>query len=580
MAQLVIGPLLRYVNADSATIWVETDVPCTVAVLGTATPTFTCAGHHYALVMLDDLPPASTLPYEVELDGERVWPPIDSGLPASVIRTPRSGARSVISFGSCRAARPHVPPYTLRLDDAPEGRGVDALRALGLGLLDRPPEEWPDLLLFGGDQVYADDQSPVAGERIRHHRTGAPGEPPEGVVADFEEYTWLYHEAWTPEIERWLLSTVPSAMIFDDHDMIDDWNISASWVRDIRSEPWWNDHVIGGLVSYWIHQHLGNLSPSAVRDEGLLAQCIAAGDATELLHRWALSSEEFTPVPGGYRFSFDRHIGPVHLVVIDARNGRVLEPGARQMVDDDEWAWVRDRAMEPTEHLVIAASLPIFVPGGLHGIQQWNEAMCDGRWGRLAASAGERLRRAVDLEGWPAFDRSFRAVEQLLIDIAAPRAAGVRPPSTVTVLGGDIHFSYAAPLELPEPSHSDVMQVVCSPLRNILRTRERRVMRFGSSRVGRRIGRWLAASAGRGPTALRWELAAEPVFDNAIATLVYDDDRCDVTIDSATLDDRGDEVLIERFRADGRRGRTDAAVQVAAIPWSAGATQPAGRSMT
>ena len=64
-----------------------------------------------------------------------------------------------------------------------------------------------------------------------------------------------------PDVERWFFSVVPSAMIFDDHDMIDDWNISASWVRDIRNEPWWRAHVVGGLVSYWIYQHLGNLQP-------------------------------------------------------------------------------------------------------------------------------------------------------------------------------------------------------------------------------------------------------------------------------------------------------------------------------
>ncbi|MGW1633884.1 hypothetical protein, partial [Streptomyces anthocyanicus] len=29
---------------------------------------------------------------------------------------------------------------------------------------------------------------------------------------------------------RWLLSTVPSCMIFDDHDVIDDWNTSAAWL--------------------------------------------------------------------------------------------------------------------------------------------------------------------------------------------------------------------------------------------------------------------------------------------------------------------------------------------------------------
>jgi hypothetical protein len=46
MADLVLGPMLRYVSDTEATIWVETDEPCEVAVLGavesTATTTPSC----------------------------------------------------------------------------------------------------------------------------------------------------------------------------------------------------------------------------------------------------------------------------------------------------------------------------------------------------------------------------------------------------------------------------------------------------------------------------------------------------------------------------------------------------------
>ncbi len=53
----------------------------------------------------------------------------------------------------------------------------------------------------------------------------------------FDEYTKLYEESWRdPEI-RWLFSTVPSVMMFDDHEIIDDWNSSASWRADMQREP-------------------------------------------------------------------------------------------------------------------------------------------------------------------------------------------------------------------------------------------------------------------------------------------------------------------------------------------------------
>ena len=225
------------------------------------------------------------------------------------------------------------------------------------------PDTWPDLLVLVGDQIYADDTSPGAEERIRTLRKANGDDLPPELVANFEEFTWLYREAWTPEVERWMFSVVPSTMVFDDHDMIDDWNISAAWVQDIRSEPWWQEHIIGGLVSYWIYQHLGNLSPDEIDAEGLLARVQQADDAGDVLRAWAFASDECTPLPGGYRFSCYRELGAVRLVVIEARNARTLDRGERAMVGDDEWAWVVELCRRPVRHLVIATSLPVFVPG-------------------------------------------------------------------------------------------------------------------------------------------------------------------------------------------------------------------------
>ena len=61
----------------TATVWVETDAPAEVAVLGHRAPTFEVEGHHYALVVIDDLEPGSVTRYEVRLDGAVVWPPPD-----------------------------------------------------------------------------------------------------------------------------------------------------------------------------------------------------------------------------------------------------------------------------------------------------------------------------------------------------------------------------------------------------------------------------------------------------------------------------------------------------------------------
>src|SRR3954453_18303798 len=228
MADLLLGPLLRYVDETSATIWVEPDPPGRVKILGRPPPTFCVNGHHHALVVIEGLEPGSIQPYEVALDGERRWPEEGSRFPPSLVRTIDPDARLKIVFGSCRVAVPPPPPFTLTKDQDDRGREIDALYALATRMRERTPADWPELLMAIGDQVYADEESPPPRDFIRSRRD--TGKPPHEEVLDYEEYTHLYRESWgEPEI-RWLLSTVGTMMIVDDHDVHDDWNSSDKWV--------------------------------------------------------------------------------------------------------------------------------------------------------------------------------------------------------------------------------------------------------------------------------------------------------------------------------------------------------------
>src|SRR3954453_2742599 len=78
---LRLGPLLRYVDTTSATVWVETAAAAHVVVAAgpvrAETRTFAAHGHHYALVEVDGLPPGTPTPYQVLVDDEQVWPPGD-----------------------------------------------------------------------------------------------------------------------------------------------------------------------------------------------------------------------------------------------------------------------------------------------------------------------------------------------------------------------------------------------------------------------------------------------------------------------------------------------------------------------
>lgn len=528
MPGLVLGPLLRYVDEEQALIWVETDGACEVEVLGRTANTFCVGGHHFAMVPIEDLEPGSSHPYEVRLDGERVWPEADSELPPSVIRTIDPSEEVRIAFGSCRVTMPHDHPHNLPKDDHPDGRGSDALRTYALRMLDQDENEWPQLLLMLGDQVYADEDAPETREFIRSRRDIE--RPPGEEVADFEEYTRLYRESWSEPVVRWLLSTVGVAMLFDDHDVHDDWNISIDWIREMEDKPWWDARITGALVSYWIYQHLGNLSPKVLREMDLLDRVQASEDAWGLLRDWSRKADTGS---SGRRWSYSRTLGGIGLVFMDSREGRVLGEKPRRMFDDDEWDWITERVRGDCNHLIVADTLPVFMPPALHHLEAWNEAVCDGAWGSLAAKAGEKVRRALDLEHWGAFQHSFRRIAGLLADVGAGRCG--EAPASVITLGGDIHHAYLAEVAFRRDAEvrSAVWQAVCSPYRNPLDSKERRIARLGSTEGARAMSKALARSAGVPDADVRWRLLQAPTFDNQIATLRFQGRTANLTLERA-----------------------------------------------
>jgi hypothetical protein len=515
MAQLVLGPVLRYVDESDATVWVETDAPCEVEILGRRARTFRVAGHHYALVQIRDLEPGSTTQYDVRLDGEQRWPLAGSPFPPSVIRTPSPDRPARLVFGSCRVSVPHEPPYSLRKDDDGRGREVDALHALALRMAEQPLTDWPDRLFMLGDQVYADEVSPATLEFIRARRDTS--KPPREQVADFEEYTRLYYESWNEPVMRWLLSTVASAMVFDDHDVVDDWNISESWIAEMRECDWWEDRITGAFMSYWVYQHIGNLAPDHLHEDEMYDQvCGADGDAAEVLRAFAHRADRENE---GTRWSYCRDYGGVRVMVIDSRAGRTLRDGRRAMVDDDEWNWICERLTGGHDHLVVGMTLPPLLGQGMHFLEAWNEAMCDGAWGATAAKLSEKLRRGLDLEHWAAFGESFERLMRRLGEVAAGEHGP--PPASIVLLAGDVHHAYLTEVGFRREvgARVPVWQVVCSPFRNPLDSRERRMIRFGMSRMAHVLGRAVARTAGVADPPVRWRIIEGPYFDNQVATL-------------------------------------------------------------
>ena len=530
---LLLGPMLRYVDETSASIWVETRADCRVTVEAAGRSwharSFAVHGHHYALVEVDGLEPGAVHPYLTLVDGRQVWPEEESPYPPPVIATRNPGRPVRMAFGSCRTSVSHDRRGNRR-------HGVDSLRAFALALAEGRVDP-PDLLLFLGDQVYADSTSKEMQDFIRSRRDIR--EEPGKELKDYEEYGHLYELAWSDGANRWLLSTLPSAMIFDDHDIRDDWNASLDWKRRMEATSWWHGRIVAGLASYWVYQHLGNLSPRARADDEIWRRIVGhdgAGelDLTDVLDEFA---ERCDADPDGYRWSYRRDFDDVRLIVVDSRVARDLTPSDRGLLDDQELAWFDQQMRGGFRHVIVATSLPFLLPLGLHHVEAWDEAISQGAWGKPAAWIGERLRQAVDLEHWAAFQNSFQEVARIATEVAD----GERGPSprTVLFLSGDVHYSYLA--EVERRGGGRILQAVCSPVRNPLP----RVLRWFavvmSYGVATPIGAAAAHSAKVPDPPFRWHTVQGPWFDNNLALLEDAADGVKLTWRSGVVE-RGDDL--------------------------------------
>jgi hypothetical protein len=522
---LVLGPLLRYVDQTSASIWVETRDAATVSVHADdrswSAATFAAHGHHYALVVVDGLEPGSKHPYRVEIDGSLVWPEQSSPYPPSVIATLEPGKPLRMAFGSCRTSVSHD-------EKGNRTHGVDALRAYALRMVEGEqggdPERWPDLVLFLGDQVYADETTEEMEKFIKSRRDIE--QPPWDELKDFEEYAHLYKLAWSDPANRWLLSTLPSLMIFDDHDIRDDWNTSLEWKQKMEATSWWHERIVSGLGSYWIYQHLGNLPPAELAKDGLWQRAARGDGEVDLTAELDSFAERVDRDPTTYRWSYTRDVDDVRLVVVDSRAARVLEPENRSMLDPEELGWLDEQMRGGFRHLLVGTSLPFLLSPGLHHLEAWNEALVAGAWGDRGASFGEWMRETVDLEHWGAFQHGFAEVAEMALSVAYGERGPA--PETVTFLSGDVHHSYVSEVSRVEGRsgpRSRIVQAVCSPIRNPLPRSMRFMTAFLSYGLAGPMGAVAAKSAHVPEPPFRWGLVKGPWFDNNLALLEDEGDK-------------------------------------------------------
>ena len=243
-----------------------------------------------------------------------------------------------------------------------------------------------------------------------------------------------------PAVRR-LLAHLPVAMIFDDHDITDDWNLSREWEEIAYGHPFSRRVIGNALLGYLLNQAWGN-APEAFPDEllALAGQALAAPgcEAHETCIARLLRFEQ-------WHYTW---LTTPPLVVIDSRTRRWRsEVAARQPSGLMDWEALTDlqQLLRGQPAALLVSPAPIFGVKLIEALQ------------RLVTWFGHPL--MVDAENWMAHPGAAHAILNIFRHPKTPRH--------FVVLSGDVHYSFVYDVELRGRVRGpDIWQICASGLRN------------------------------------------------------------------------------------------------------------------
>ncbi|GAB3379116.1 hypothetical protein GCM10027317_23020 [Massilia agri] len=320
-----------------------------------------------------------------------------------------------------------------------------------------------------------------------------------------------------------LLAHVQTLMIFDDHDITDDWNLSAKWESTVYGHPFARRIVGNALIAYMLCQGWGNRPDvfNTVLDDMAMLVSTADGDGRldapvqDALVRRLLSFRQW---------DFVIRTKPT-IIVLDIRTRRWRNrrrPGHPSgLMDWESLTELQHELLDETAAVIVSPT-PMFGVKLIEVVQ------------RIATFVGHAL--TVDAENWMA----HRGAASSMLNIFRHS----RTPGNYVLLSGDVHYSFAYDVEVRDserPQH--VWQITSSGIKNEF---PRRLLDWFD-----RLNRWLFSP--RSP--LNWftqrrDLALTPHLPDARqhGERVWNG----AGIGQVWLDAQGRPVRIVQHNADGR----------------------------
>lgn len=271
-----------------------------------------------------------------------------------------------------------------------------------------------------------------------------PGVPPGLHPRDAARY-----EAQRSEVAAWLAARVAvrrvlancvTYMVFDDHELSDDWNIARRWEDGVRNTEDGRRIVANGLAAFWAFQAWGN-TPGRWSPRLVAAITDHLGTAhTKRAHRRADRYDRRLWNVRGWGFAVPSH---PPAFVLDTRTQRAYhgDVGAPMLMDRYglDWlamAWADLLEALPghedaPEGVIIVSATPVYGFEPLETIQRL-ASFFDvlNRWFRVIGAPA-----ALDFESWVANEQGFGALMRTLLERMQVKR--------VLFLSGDVHYSFA-----------------------------------------------------------------------------------------------------------------------------------------
>lgn len=243
---------------------------------------------------------------------------------------------------------------------------------------------------------------------------------------------------------RRVLAHLSTAMIFDDHDITDDWNLSVAWERAAYEHPLSRRVIGNALLAYAICQGWGN-NPGKINEQlsDMLAGALQAPGTK--CHDAAIDTlleyEEW---------DFQWQTEPP-LIVLDTRTRRWRSE--RRDINPSgllDWEAATDLQthLRGKDAVLLVSAAPIFGVKLIETIQ------------KIFTLGGKPL--MVDAEYWMAHPGTANAILNVFRHRGTPRH--------FVILSGDVHYSYVYDVELRqkrlnrgrEPDHGPNIWQICS----------------------------------------------------------------------------------------------------------------------